>query len=452
MVGDRSARNGGTFGGRSRWTDVDGPVHYLDFGGPSRAPVIVAVHGLGGSAVNWSAIAPLLTSRYRLIAPDLAGFGLTRLAGRDATVFANRALLHRFIESVPAAAKKPVILMGNSMGGMICVLEASAAPETVAALILVDSALPFVLARPDPLIATTFALYGTPGLGGLMRSLRRDTPPDVQVARLLSVCCADSSRVPALTVAQHVEMERRRADFPDKSQALTMAMRSVVHTIGRRRGHAYRAIVDSVRCPVLLLQGDRDRLVPVSVARAAARAHPDWTLAVLPGIGHVPQLETPGETAELIIGWLGRAAPGVPGVPGRHPAAGRAARDAQAGSGLRAAAVAARGRVAAAAGQEPGRPPGRPQRPKVRPVTGLTSWSAGSAAAWPGCAPARRTQRASVLIVLTDGLAGRHDHQEEVCDRDQPRSSARARGRRPGEEPGRRPGRPQRPKVRPVTG
>ena len=134
MLFDRSARSGAgeTFGGRSRWTDVDGPVHYLDFGGPSRAPVIVAVHGLGGSAVNWSAIAPLLTSHYRLIAPDLAGFGLTRLAGRDATVFGNRALLHRFIESVPAAAKKPVILMGNSMGGMISVLEASSSPETVA--------------------------------------------------------------------------------------------------------------------------------------------------------------------------------------------------------------------------------------------------------------------------------------------------------------------------------
>jgi pimeloyl-ACP methyl ester carboxylesterase len=368
MLGDRSVRNGAgeTFGGRSRWTDVDGPVHYLDFGGPSRAPVIVAVHGLGGSAVNWSAIAPLLTSRYRLIAPDLAGFGLTRLAGRDATVFANRALLHRFIESVPAAAKKPVILMGNSMGGMICVLEASAAPETVAALILVDSALPFVLARPDPLIATTFALYGTPGLGGLMRSLRRDMPPDVQVARLLSVCCADSSRVPALAVAQHVEMERRRADFPDKSKALTVAARSVVHTIGRRRGHAYRATVDSVRCPVLLLQGDRDRLVPVSVARAAARAHPDWTLAVLTGIGHVPQLETPGETAELIIGWLGQAAPGEPGVPGRHPAAGRAARDAQAASGLRAAAVAARRRVAAAAGRARSRASSRAARRAAR--------------------------------------------------------------------------------------
>jgi pimeloyl-ACP methyl ester carboxylesterase len=58
--------------------DVDGPVHYLDFSGPARGPVIVCVHGLSGSAVNWAAIALLLTNRYRLIAPDLAGHGLTR--------------------------------------------------------------------------------------------------------------------------------------------------------------------------------------------------------------------------------------------------------------------------------------------------------------------------------------------------------------------------------------
>ena len=67
-------------GGISRWTDIGGPVHYLDFGGPAGAPVIVAVHGLDGCAVNWSALAPLLTSRYRVLAPDLAGHGLTRAA------------------------------------------------------------------------------------------------------------------------------------------------------------------------------------------------------------------------------------------------------------------------------------------------------------------------------------------------------------------------------------
>ena len=54
----------------------------------------------------------------------------------------------------------------------------------MAALVLVDSALPFVLARPDPAVATIFVLNGMPGLGGLLRSLRRDTPPEVQVGRL----------------------------------------------------------------------------------------------------------------------------------------------------------------------------------------------------------------------------------------------------------------------------
>ena len=63
----------------SQFVDVDGaPVHWVDFGGPgaSDAPLAVCVHGLGGSWVNWMALAPLLTDRYRVIAFDLAGFGL----------------------------------------------------------------------------------------------------------------------------------------------------------------------------------------------------------------------------------------------------------------------------------------------------------------------------------------------------------------------------------------
>ena len=86
--------------------------------------------------------------------------------------------------------------------------------------------------------------------------------------------------------------------------------------------------------------------MPVAVARAAARAHPDWTLAVLPGIGHVPQLEAPGETAELVTGWLGQAAPAGPLT---RPDAGRAAKDARTGSSLRAAIATGRGRARKAA-------------------------------------------------------------------------------------------------------
>jgi pimeloyl-ACP methyl ester carboxylesterase len=288
----------------SNWTDLDGPVHYLDFGGPADGPVIVCVHGLGGSAVNWSALAPLLTGSFRMLAPDLAGHGLTESAGRGTGVAANRELLHRFIEKM---APGPVIVMGNSMGGMISLLEASLAPEAVAGLILLDPALPFVPARPDPLVATMFALYLTPGVSQLMMGGRRRIPPESLVSRTLALCCADPSRVAADILAEHVDVARRRAVFTGTERDFAVAVRSVIATAGPIRGRSYRRGLHSIACPVLLLHGDRDRLVPVSVARAAVRAHPSWSLVILPGAGHVPQLEVPADTAAAITTWLNSA-------------------------------------------------------------------------------------------------------------------------------------------------
>ena len=293
--------------GVSYWADIGGPVHYADFGGPPRAPLIVCVHGLAGSAANWSALAPLLTRQYRLLAPDLAGHGLTRSARRGTDVQSNRQLLHRFIEHVSAA---PVILMGNSMGGMIAVLEASAAADRVAGLILVDPALPFVPARPDLLVATMFVAGGLPGLGpALLRGVQLLSPEAI-VTSTLSLCCHDPSRVPADAVARHIALARHRAHFPEAAHDMGIATRSVIATAGPG-GHSYRASIATLRCPVLLLHGERDRLVPVSAARAAAQSHPSWSLIVLPEVGHVPQLEAPRACADAILGWLdgpGRAA------------------------------------------------------------------------------------------------------------------------------------------------
>jgi len=289
--------------GISRWTDLNGPVRYLDFGGPADGPVIVGVHGLGGSAVNWTAIAPLLTGTCRVLAPDLAGHGLTQSLGRGTGVAPNRALLHRFIRSV---AGGPVILMGNSMGGMISLLEASAAPAAVAGLVLLDPALPVVAARPDPVVTAMFALYLTPGLRRVVQSRRRQAPDEL-VTSILRLCCADPSRVPADVIARHVEVAVQRARFPGIEQDFAAAVRSVVRTVGYPHGRAYRRRIGAVTCPVLLIHGTQDRLVPVAAARAAARANPAWSLREFPGVGHVPQLEVPRQTADAVLDWLGSA-------------------------------------------------------------------------------------------------------------------------------------------------
>ena len=264
--------------------------------------MIVCVHGLGGSAVNWWAIAPLLTDHYRVLAPDLAGHGLTQSRGRGTDVASNRALLHRFIEEMAAG---PVILMGNSMGGMISLLEAVAAPSSVAGLSLLDLAVPAVPARPDPFVAAMFALYLTPGVGRLMLNRRRRQAPEAVVASVMSLVCADPARVPADAVAQHVEVARQRAAFAGINRDYAASIRSVVATASRSQ--SYRHGIRSISCPVLVVHGDRDRLVPLAAARAAVRANRSWSLVVLPGVGHVPQLEVPQDTARVITDWLGSA-------------------------------------------------------------------------------------------------------------------------------------------------
>src|SRR5207249_7166719 len=149
---------------RSRTVDLGGPVHFADFGGAG--PTMVLVHGLGGSHLNWLAVGPALAAHARVLAPDLAGFGRTPLAGRSAEVQANHALLDRVLDTI---ADGPVILVGNSMGGLLAMLEAANRPDKVAALVLVGPAQPRPRglrgARPswlEPASAAMFTAYAFP--------------------------------------------------------------------------------------------------------------------------------------------------------------------------------------------------------------------------------------------------------------------------------------------------
>jgi pimeloyl-ACP methyl ester carboxylesterase len=59
-----------------------------------------------------------------------------------------------------------------------------------------------------------------------------------------------------------------------------------------------------VSAPGIVLQGRQDRLVPVSGVAQLAVLQPDWTLHLLDGVGHVPQIEAPRRTADLLLPWL----------------------------------------------------------------------------------------------------------------------------------------------------
>src|SRR2546428_10954943 len=100
---------------------------------------MLMVHGLGGNALNWMAVAPEVAKHYHAVALDLVGFGQTPLYNRSATVGANAELVHDFIEKVIGG---PVVLGCNSMRGQVAIVETADHPSLVTGCILVDPAVP----------------------------------------------------------------------------------------------------------------------------------------------------------------------------------------------------------------------------------------------------------------------------------------------------------------------
>ena len=288
----------------SRWLDVDGPVHYLDWGGPAHGPALVLVHGLGGSVVNWAAVAPELARTCRVVAVDLVGFGRTELHGRSTRLSANMRLLGRSVEDL--FGDQPVILVGNSMGGLISILLAHEQPALVAGLALIDPALPVgPTAHPDPLVTLMFGVHSIPAVSRLIMSRRRTfLSAEAQARALLRLCCVDPGRVPQDVLRLHLDLAREREAYPDVDAELAVAARSLVLVLARRR--EVDRVMHDLAVPVLLLHGDRDRLVPIQAARRVASANPTWRFEIAHDIGHVPQLEAPEWTLDHLLDWLAK--------------------------------------------------------------------------------------------------------------------------------------------------
>lgn len=286
-------------------TDISGPVHYADFGGPQGAPTVVLVHGLGASNLSWCSLAEQLTPTYRVLAPDLIGFGHTEPLGRGTTVADNRDMLARFLRTVVGG---PSCLVGNSMGGMISAMTAHAHPSMVDHLILVDPALPGglnpkAIRSMDPQMAMFFALYNLPFAGEqFMRFRRSRHSPQRQVELLLEGICVDPSRVDRHLVELLVSHATARRAYEWSDKAFLAAERSIMKTLsfGRKR---YLEILENLAQPTLLVHGEQDRLVGVATARAVAARNPRKDLVTLPDIGHAPQLECPEELAGIILRW-----------------------------------------------------------------------------------------------------------------------------------------------------
>ena len=264
---------------------------------PPGAEPALFVHGLGGSAVNWTDLMDLLgrpdpdrpaAAVLGCEALDLPGFGHSPVpADGDYSLEARAAAVIALIEQ---RASWPVHLIGNSMGGAIVTKIAARRPDLVRTLTLISPALPDLRPR---LLPMRLALVSAPGIGRFIMNKMEQWPADKRTDLTIMELYANPRLMRPERRAEAIAEVRRRDGLGYASQALIESGRALVSEYMRRGPGSLWRDAALVAAPTLVVHGSHDRLVnPVTAARAA-RTFRDCRAVVLPRIGHVAMMERP---------------------------------------------------------------------------------------------------------------------------------------------------------------
>jgi len=229
---------------------------------------------------------------------------MTPSHGRNGSLTAHWRLLGGFLRKLDLP---PEVMVGNSMGGMLTLIQSAHSPETLAGMILVDAAFPRsrIGAAPQPPARVTglFALYAAGRVGErFMAGRARRLGAEGLVRETLQVCTTNPDAIDPKLVAALVEQAEHRIEVADAGQAFLTAARSIFRA--QVLPARYRSLVSAATTPALVIHGADDRLVPVASAVTAARGHDNWRLEVLDGLGHIPQMEAPQRWLQVVEPWL----------------------------------------------------------------------------------------------------------------------------------------------------
>ncbi|MGW8742167.1 alpha/beta fold hydrolase [Streptomyces sp. NPDC055794] len=245
--------------------------------GPPQAPPLLLVHGTGASGASWDPVIPALAARHHVVRVDLPGCGQSPPAeSYDVPAQADRvaALLdHLGLRSVTVA--------GHSSGGYVATALAERRPDLVGAVALVSTGPGMDAFRTQPLVLRL--LLGPP-FGRLLWSRRTDT----MIRKGIGATAARPVDVPDGMIG-----DLRNTTY---RAFRTLSRRNIAYITERTVPERLAAL----RLPVLAVFGDADpRWDPSSAHRYGAV--PGTRVEMLPGVGHLPPLEAPAATAELLL-------------------------------------------------------------------------------------------------------------------------------------------------------
>jgi len=261
-----------------RWRSLETSGHL--------APPVVFVHGLLSSSKTWKRVLVSSASGHPAIAVDLPGSGFSdRPWPYDYSAPAQALALIEFLDS---RRIDRAILIGNSLGGGVCLIAAAARPERVAALVLVDSAFPGMA------IPLSFRTLRTPVLG------------ELQIEFLIRPVVAYGLRHRLYYRGERVT-EEMISDWWDPVPVPGTRRAALGYV--RTRIAGYEGVLGKIRAPTLVLWGKTDRLTPASEGLRLSAAIPRAQFVVLPESGHLPQEEVPKLFSNAVATFLVSALP-----------------------------------------------------------------------------------------------------------------------------------------------
>ena len=260
---------------------IDGETwHYLE-GGPTGAEVLLLLHGFGGDKDNWTRFTRSLTETYRVIAPDLPGFGESVWhPDWDYTLLPQRDRVDSFVQALNI---EKFHVVGNSMGGNLAVLVTHKNPENVISLALFDNA---GVTAPIPSDFQRALLQGEENW------LIVDSLEDFD-----ELIAYAAFKKPFLPWPVKGVLAQRAMDHAESNRAIFEAYKG-------DRTSALEPILEDIKQPVLIVWGDSDRILHISSIDVMRPLLPQAKVIIMNDTGHIPMIERPLETAGHYLSFI----------------------------------------------------------------------------------------------------------------------------------------------------
>lgn len=257
-------------------------IYYELFGEVSNKPVLVLIHGFLSSTFSFRKLIPLLEKNFTVIAIDLPPFGKSEKSIRFKHSYVNMAdTVIRLLDQLKILN---ATFIGHSMGGQICLYAALQRPEVVRRIVLLSGS-GYLKRMPKSLIYSSYIPF-------FHVFVRRQLERQGVEHNLVNV------------VYNHSLIDQEMIDGYSEPFFDHRIFRSLTRMIREREGDLTSEDLHKIKTPALLIWGEKDKVVPVSIGKRLHKDLSNSTFIALENTGHLVPEERPEEVFQYIINFV----------------------------------------------------------------------------------------------------------------------------------------------------